>query len=92
MTWNDWVALGKILGVGLLAGAGLPALFTVGLRLIVSGGSRTNPAVVPSLAVADPAATSPAPRAQVASFGAGLLCFAVVAAAIGFGIHLIVSG
>ena len=34
--WINWSALGKILGVGLLAGAGLPAIFAVGLRLVSS--------------------------------------------------------
>ncbi len=34
MSWINWAALGKILGVGLLAGAGLPALFAIGLRFI----------------------------------------------------------
>jgi hypothetical protein len=79
MTGNDWIALGKILGVGLLAGAGLPALFTVGLRLITpagASGGRTPGA---------------APRER-ASFGAGMLCFAAVVAAISYGIYLIVRG
>jgi hypothetical protein len=79
---NSWInlhALWRILVVGLLAGAGLPAVFAVGLRALstsdtgraqVAGGTVTrNPA-------------------GIAAAGA---CFAIVLAAIGYGIYLIVS-
>lgn len=35
-------AIGKVLIVGLIFGAGLPALFAVGLRLHAEGGGGTN--------------------------------------------------
>jgi len=79
---NGWInlrAIWEIVVVGLLAGAGLPALFAIGLRALGTpekghvkvsdddfiGGSRAGIAI---------AAT----------------CFAVVLAAIGFGIYIIV--
>ena len=78
-SWIDFTALGKILVVGLLAGAGLPALFAVGLRLlsVPAGGS-----------------TEGTPRLSgnpITRLVAGL-CFFVIVAAIGCGIYLIVTG
>jgi hypothetical protein len=78
-SWIDFTALGKILVVGLLAGAGLPALFAVGLRFL--------PASTTGTGVSEPR-PSGHPTGQVL---AGL-CFAIVLAAIGYGIYLIVSG
>jgi len=78
-SWVDFTALGKILVVGVLAGAGLPALFAVGVRFlsVPTGGS-----------------TDRAPRPSDNPTGLILagLCFAVVVAAIGYGIYLIVTG
>jgi len=75
--WIDGTALWQIVLLGLIAGAGLPALFAVGLRALalpgrggeaggeqVVGGSRLGLAV-------------------------GVFCFAVVLAAIGWGIWAI---
>ncbi|HZU54928.1 MAG TPA: hypothetical protein VFA06_03560 [Actinocrinis sp.] len=87
-SWINLTALWKIVVVGLLAGAGLPALFAVGLRALSpargaesgttrggqgpDGGGRAASAGSPGLALA-------------------VLCFAVVLAAIGWGIYSIVS-
>jgi hypothetical protein len=87
MTWIDWPAVGKILGVGLLCGAGLPAVFAIGLRLM-SPRTAGQPAVVGG---PDDGAVLEARPAAPALALAGL-CFAVVLAAIGYGIYLIVSG
>ncbi|MFE4973931.1 hypothetical protein ACFRAR_17710 [Kitasatospora sp. NPDC056651] len=78
-TWIDPNALWKIVVVGILAGAGLPALFAVGLRAL-------NPPAVP-----DPAGAlvRRAPGALGHAVAAG--CFAVVLAAIGWGIYIIVA-
>jgi hypothetical protein len=84
-TWIDWGALGKIVGLGLLCGAGLPALFAVGLRALSIGAP---------VAASDGAATSAETtvrRRPAAMLFAGL-CFAVVLTAIAWGIYLIVSG
>ncbi len=88
MAWIDWSAVGKILGVGLLCGAGLPVIFTVGLRLL-SPAQPAGPVAVggPN----DGAAVAPARAAAPAIAGAGV-CFAIVLAAIAYGIYLIVSG
>ncbi|MER8186072.1 hypothetical protein [Kitasatospora sp. NPDC094015] len=77
---NSWInldALWRIVVVGLLTGAGLPALFAVGLRVL-------NPPSRPGDVVADRTA---------GPFGYLLagLCFAVVLAAIGWGISVIVN-
>jgi hypothetical protein len=78
-SWVDLTALAKILVVGLLAGAGLPALFAVGLRfLTVPAGSS--------------AVTESKPSHNPTGLAAACLCFAVVFAAIGYGIYLIVAG
>ncbi|MFJ3794508.1 hypothetical protein [Kitasatospora sp. NPDC090091] len=81
---NSWInldALWRIAVVGLLTGAGLPALFAIGVRALnpPAGGGE-----------AGEAATG---RAAVGPLGytvAGL-CFAVVLAAIGWGIYVIVN-
>ena len=88
MAWIDWSAVGKILGVGLLCGAGLPAIFAIGLRLMVPKGAA-QPAVVggPNDGAAALEGRAAAPALALAG-----LCFAIVLAAIGYGIYLIVSG
>jgi hypothetical protein len=73
--WINLTAIWQIVVVGLLAGAGLPALVAIGLRALVPSGASDvtlarNPAGVAIAAV----------------------CFAVVLAAIGYGIYLIVQG
>jgi hypothetical protein len=79
--WINWSALWKIVVVGLLAGAGLPALFAIGL---VALDRRPGGATV----AADD-------NKVFGGTGIGLvaasLCFAVVLAAIGWGIYEIVS-
>ncbi|HEU5429246.1 MAG TPA: hypothetical protein VFU74_20365 [Actinocrinis sp.] len=80
-SWINLTALWKIVVVGLLAGAGLPALFAVGLRAL------------------SPARTAESERAQRSRSAAtspvgvttAVLCFAVVLAAIGWGIYSIVN-
>jgi hypothetical protein len=76
-SWLDLNAIWRIVVVGLLAGAGLPALVAVGLR-----------ALSPRPTGAGTAAAGASP-AGVAAAG---LCFAIVLAAIGYGIYLIVAG
>ena len=83
-SWIDLNALWKICVIGLICGAGLPAVFAIGLRL---------------LSLPAPSGSSGAPSADddrsyfgnvLGAVGAGI-CFAVVLAAIGLGIDWIVS-
>jgi hypothetical protein len=82
-SWIDLHALWKIVVVGLLAGAGLPALFAVGLRALSAGPHGVTLASVDD----DRIYGGSVPGLIVAS-----LCFAVVLAAIGLGIYSIVAG
>ena len=81
---SDWInvhAIGNILWVGLLLGAGLPALFAVGLLALDY--DETDAAVA--------AGTAAVTRNPV-RVGAAGLCFAVVVAAVAYGIYFIVNG
>ena len=85
--WIDWAAVGKIVGFGLLAGAGLPALFAIGLRLVTPG-TR-----VPAQAGPTPVGDIETSGARVSplALAAGWLCFALVVGALGYGIFLIIN-
>jgi hypothetical protein len=74
--WINLTAIWQILVVGLLAGAGLPALVAVGLRVLSPGSG----------------AGAGAGSVAGGRYGAALSCFAIVLAAIGYGIYLIVIG
>lgn len=73
-SWINLDALWKIVVVGVLLGAGLPALFAVGLRAL-------SPATAGGAA---PAGGNLAGKVIAA------VCFAVVLAAIGWGVYKIV--
>jgi hypothetical protein len=79
--WINGSALWKIIVVGLLAGAGLPAIFAIGLRAI---NHRSSGIAVNS-------DDSQVYGGDPGGLAAGLLCFAVVLAAIGYGIYFIVK-
>jgi hypothetical protein len=81
---NNWVnlqALWKILVLGLLAGAGLPAIFAVGLRAINAGPHAA------ALGTDDERVVG----GSHAGMAIAAVCFAVVLAAIGWGIYFIVN-
>lgn len=82
-SWIDLHALWQIVVIGLLAGAGLPAIFAIGLRALNLPGRRAQPAGPDSEQVYGGSAAG----AAIAG-----LCFAIVLAAIGYGIYLIVAG
>jgi hypothetical protein len=82
MSWVNLSALWKVLVVGVLCGAGLPALFAVGLR-----GLAMRPAGVAGAPVTDDRVYAGNPLGLAI---AGV-CFAIVLAAIGWGIYFIVS-
>jgi hypothetical protein len=80
---NNWInlsALWRIIGIGLLAGAGLPAIFALGVRALGSGPDTATDGVEHEQVIG-------ATRTGMAVAG---LCFAVVLAASGYGIYLIV--
>jgi hypothetical protein len=79
--WINWTALGKIIVVGLIAGAGLPALFAVGLVAL----DRR-----PGAAEAAPGDTRICGGNPIGLVAAAA-CFAVVLAGIGWGIYAIVN-
>ncbi len=96
---NDWInlsALWQIVVVGLLAGAGLPALFAVGLRFLNMPSAR----VATAGAGADGHHHSVSGHADEETVYGGNpmglvvagICFAIILAAIGYGIYLIVAG
>ena len=86
-SWIDFTALGQIIVVGLLAGAGLPAIFAIGLRALSMGSHSAQTAGAGGGGDSEQiVGGSPAGIAIAA------VCFVIVLAAIGYGIYLIVSG
>ncbi|HVX45018.1 MAG TPA: hypothetical protein VHC49_14110 [Mycobacteriales bacterium] len=76
-SWIDLHALWRIVVIGLVCGAGLPAVFAIGLRALHLGAAEDSEELVGSNPV---------------GLAAAGLCFAVVLAAVGWGIYLIVDG
>ncbi|OON74002.1 hypothetical protein [Streptomyces tsukubensis] len=88
----DWAALGSVFGVSLVVTVGLVGLFTlgiVGLSKVSSTSSRSAGTSAPAASSPAPAA-SPGGSAALARTGA-YLCFGLCAAAVAYGIHLIVA-
>ncbi|WP_194911777.1 hypothetical protein [Catenulispora rubra] len=84
---NSWInlnALWKIVVIGLLAGAGLPALFAVGLRALAPRGGAAG-----SAGTAGTAGTAEAQPDLLGKVAAGI-CFLAVLAAMGWGVYSIV--
>jgi hypothetical protein len=79
MSWINLTAIWKIVVFGLLAGAGLPAIFALGL-LALSKGGRTQ------AAGADPD-SDVVVGGNPAGIVAAAFCFLVVLAAIAWGIY-----
>jgi hypothetical protein len=79
-SWIDFNALAKIIVVGLVAGAGLPAIFAIGLRVLAPPHRGVG--------TAEEGTVTTAP----ANVAGASVCFAIVLAAVGYGIYLIVAG
>jgi hypothetical protein len=81
-TWINLNALWKIVVIGLICGAGLPAIFAIGLRLLsLPAGGAVR-------------ASEDDDRIYFGNVGGAIgagVCFAIVLAAIGLGIYWIVS-
>jgi hypothetical protein len=90
-TWINLHALWKIIVIGLLAGAGLPALFAVGLRALAMRPAGATTSASNGAA----AATTASDESVYAGNPVGLViagvCFLAVLAAIGWGIYSIVA-
>jgi hypothetical protein len=82
-SWINLTALWKIVVFGLAAGAGLPALFAVGLRAL-----NPRPQAAGS---GDGEQARAGVMANPVGLAIAVLCFAVVLSAIGWGIDFIVS-
>jgi hypothetical protein len=83
-SWINLNALWKIVVIGLICGAGLPAIFAIGLRLLSlpAGGTGTVPT------------SDDDDRIYFGNVGGAVgaaLCFAIVLAAIALGIYWIVT-
>jgi hypothetical protein len=74
----DFKVVGQVVAVGLLLGAGLPLVFAVGLRSLSTGATATGGDGTSFQATRNPLAMTVA-----------AVCFAVVLAAIAFGIYII---
>ena len=84
MSWINLSALWKILVFGLVAGAGLPALFAGGLYALSLGPHRARPAT----AGADGGGDSDAlVGGSVVGIVIAAICFLIVLAAIGWSIY-----
>ena len=76
-------ALGQVLVVGILLGAGLPALFALGIRAL-----NTNRTVVAPVIASERGTSRPRPAA-IATAG---ICFGLCIVAVLFGIAVILYG
>jgi len=78
MSWINLSAIWKILVFGLIAGAGLPALFAVGMRALALPGSRVQTAGTDSDHLVG---------GNVLGMVVAAICFLIILAAIGWGIY-----
>jgi hypothetical protein len=83
-SWINLNALWKICVIGLICGAGLPAIFAIGLRLLS----------LPASGAGAVGASEDDDQIYFGNVGGAIgagVCFAIVLAAIGLGIYWIVS-
>jgi hypothetical protein len=85
-SWIDLTALWQIVVVGLIAGAGLPALFAVGMLALAQPGSRRAQTAG---AEGETGASESLVGGSVPGMIAAATCFLIVLAAIGWGIWAI---
>lgn len=90
----EWGSLGQVLVAGLIVGAGIPALFALGLRLL-AGTTTADTQAAPRGVDANDAPTSRTvaiPRPSPARLAGAIACMGVVVGAIAFGLVFLVSG
>ncbi len=84
-SWIDLSAVARVFVVGLLAGAGLPALFAIGLRALAPAGAEAGG--VPG----SQAEGRPPPRRAVDT-ALAVACFTIILICAALGIILLVRG
>ncbi|MEO7061431.1 MAG: hypothetical protein ABI083_17055 [Lapillicoccus sp.] len=84
-SWIDLSAVAKVCVVGLLAGAGLPALFALGLRAVAPAGAAHGD-------VPGAQAQGRLPRGRMAGIALGGVCFVVILICAASGIAVLVRG
>ena len=94
-SWINLTAVAQILVAGLILGAGVPALFALGLRAMTIPGRST--ATANATAGAEPGGETEGESGLTVGrnpvgMALAVLCFAIVLAAIAYGIHFIVTG
>jgi hypothetical protein len=91
--WINLTALWQIVVFGLLAGAGLPALFAVGLKALSMGGrTQTVTAGAGGSGSAGDGDSEPMVGGNPLGVVLASVCFLIVLAAIAGGIYFIVAG
>ncbi len=90
-TWINLHALWKIIVIGLLAGAGLPALFAVGLRALAMRPAGATTSASNGAAGATTAGDDSVYAGNPVGLVIAGVCFLAVLAAIGWGIYSIVA-
>ncbi|MDQ2756466.1 MAG: hypothetical protein M3Y71_07870 [Actinomycetota bacterium] len=84
-SWIDLSAVARVFAVGLLAGAGLPALFALGLRAVAPAGSGDGE-------LPGAQAQGRLARRRVAGIALAGVCFVVTLLSAASGIVLLVRG
>jgi hypothetical protein len=87
----EWGALGQVVVAGLLVGAGVPALFALGLRLLTLP-VRAGVVEAGGTHDADTAGAADGAAPGLARRLGGYLCLALCVAAIATGLAFLVSG
>ncbi|CAM3812899.1 hypothetical protein [Isoptericola cucumis] len=91
----EWGALGQVLVAGLIVGAGIPALFALGLRLLAGTTTEQAPAAPGAPAAGERPASAGAVsigRPTPARLAGAIVCLGVVVGAVAFGLVFLVSG
>ncbi|HUN36436.1 MAG TPA: hypothetical protein VMU95_30950 [Trebonia sp.] len=88
MSWFNVTDFWKTVVYGLIAGAGLPALFAIGLSAL-SRGPRVATAAVGGGTGSDAESSDTVYGGSIIGLIIAAICFLVILAAIGWGIHYI---
>ena len=86
-SWIDLSAIWKIVVFGLLAGAGLPALFAIGMTALSHGGARTSRGAAATTGGDAGGRDEVLIGGSVSGMIIAATCFLIVLAAIGWGIY-----